>query len=325
MYMPKVDIDYSNTIFYKIFCKDPTIKELYVGLTTNFVQRRHAHKQSCKNEKAVNHNCKLYKTIRNVGGWDNWQMEIIAFHNCKDSREAHKKEQEYFEALGATLNSIEPFPKPKIKEHTANHIKEKAILYCEPCGVYFSHWKLQETHNNTKKHVKLATLCVPHKTETNKCAQNIHQKYVCEKCEYSCAKKSCWVQHLLTSKHQHANLGLMPAYKEYVCEGCQTNFAHQSSYCRHKKKCGIAEKPDGSHVKNNTLTNSDDLISVNLTPKNEHKNTADIKTLTNMVLEVVKKNQELMNQNNELQKHIIDLCKKGINNALITKSHNNSI
>ena len=52
--MPKVEIDYSNTIFYKIFCKDTTIKELYVGLTTNFVQRRHAHKQSCKNEKAQN-------------------------------------------------------------------------------------------------------------------------------------------------------------------------------------------------------------------------------------------------------------------------------
>jgi hypothetical protein len=252
-------------------------------------------------------------------------MEIVAFHNCKDSREAHKKEQEYFEALGATLNSIEPLPKPKIKEHTMKPIKEKVILYCEPCGVHFSHWKSQETHNHTKKHVKLSALCVPHKTETNKCAQNIHQKYVCEKCEYSCAKKSCWVQHLLTSKHQHANLGLMPAYKEYVCEGCQTNFAHQSSYCRHKKKCGIAEKPDGSDVKNNTLTNSDDLISVNLTPKNEHKNIADIKTLTNMVLEVVKKNQELMNQNNELQKHIIDLCKKGINNALITRSHNNAI
>lgn len=46
--MPKVEIDYSNTIFYKIFCKDTTIKDLYVGLTTNFVQRKHAHKQSCK-------------------------------------------------------------------------------------------------------------------------------------------------------------------------------------------------------------------------------------------------------------------------------------
>ena len=153
--MPKVDIDYSNTIFYKIFCKNSSITDLYVGLTTNFVQRRHAHKQSCKNEKATNHNCKLYNTIRNAGGWDNWQMEIIAFHNCADSYEAHKKEQEYFEQLGATLNSIDPLPKPKIKDPSAKIVPEKPKLFCEPCKVYFSHWKAQDVHNNTKKHHKM--------------------------------------------------------------------------------------------------------------------------------------------------------------------------
>ena len=316
--MPKVEIDYSNTIFYKIFCKDPTIKELYVGLTTNFVQRRHAHKQSCKNEKAVNHNCKLYKTIRNVGGWDNWQMEIIAFHNCKDSREAHKKEQEYFEALGATLNSIEPFPKPKIKEHTANPIKEKAILYCEPCGVYFSHWKLQETHNHTKKHVKLSALCVPHKTETNKCAQNVHQtcaclspkipqKFSCGSCYYYTSNKKDYDKHILTSKHKKMtnthNLEEMEVAKipTYACE-CSKIFKTHGGLWKHKKKCG-GDNPETC----------------------EDKNASEVKLLTNMVLDVVKKNQELMNQNNELQKHIIDLCKKGINNALIAKSHNNAI
>ena len=47
--MPKVEIDYSNTIIYKISCKDIAIKEVYVGHTTNFVQRKHTHKQSCIN------------------------------------------------------------------------------------------------------------------------------------------------------------------------------------------------------------------------------------------------------------------------------------
>ena len=28
-----------------------------------------------------NHNCKLYKVIRENEGWKNWNMEIIAFHN----------------------------------------------------------------------------------------------------------------------------------------------------------------------------------------------------------------------------------------------------
>ena len=82
-------------------------------------------------------------------------MEIIAFHNCADSYEAHKKEQEYFEQLGATLNSIDPLPKPKIKDPSAKIVPEKPKLFCEPCKVYFSHWKAQDVHNNTKKHHKM--------------------------------------------------------------------------------------------------------------------------------------------------------------------------
>ena len=53
--MPKNEIDYSNTIIYKITCKNPSISELYVGHTTNFVQRKHAHKQGCVNEKSSNY------------------------------------------------------------------------------------------------------------------------------------------------------------------------------------------------------------------------------------------------------------------------------
>ena len=113
--MPKVDIDYSNTIFYKIYCKDASIDDLYIGHTTNFVQRKYAHKQGCKNNKSSNYNCKLYKTIRDNMGWDNWMMEIIAFHNCDDLYAAKKLEQSYFEDYKATLNSIEPLPKPKPK------------------------------------------------------------------------------------------------------------------------------------------------------------------------------------------------------------------
>ena len=111
--MPKTEIDYSNTIIYKITCKDPEIKDVYVGHTTNFVQRKHAHKQCCNNPKSSD--CMLYNTIREKGGWSNWKMEIINFFNCYDHYEARKKEQEYFELLNANLNSIEPMPKPKVK------------------------------------------------------------------------------------------------------------------------------------------------------------------------------------------------------------------
>ena len=63
------------------------------------------------------------------------------------------------------------------------------------------------------------------------------KEFYCDKCDYTCSKRSCWSQHLLTAKHLKANLGLMPANKEYACEKCNKIFCHQSSYCRHKNKC----------------------------------------------------------------------------------------
>ena len=80
--------------------------------------------------------------------------EIIAFHNCADSYEAHKKEQEYFETLGATLNSIEPLPKPKFKDPVNKIIKEKPVLFCQSCNIYLTSRKTQDAHNKTNKHHK---------------------------------------------------------------------------------------------------------------------------------------------------------------------------
>ena len=84
--MPKIDIDYSNTIIYKITCNDESISDVYVGHTTNFVQRKHAHKISCTNIKSPNYKCRLYNVIRNNGGWDNWKMEIGGEEDFKEQR-----------------------------------------------------------------------------------------------------------------------------------------------------------------------------------------------------------------------------------------------
>ena len=35
--MPKVEIDYTNTIFYKIYCKNSSVTDVYIRHTTNFI------------------------------------------------------------------------------------------------------------------------------------------------------------------------------------------------------------------------------------------------------------------------------------------------
>ena len=42
--MPKNNINYSNTIIYKIVCNDLNIKDLYRGSTTDFHNRKSNHK-----------------------------------------------------------------------------------------------------------------------------------------------------------------------------------------------------------------------------------------------------------------------------------------
>ena len=82
--MPKDDIDYSNTIIYKIICNDETINDVYVGHTTNFTKRKYFHKSACAN---LDNKLKIYNIIRQNGDWDNWDMVEIAIYNCKDKTE----------------------------------------------------------------------------------------------------------------------------------------------------------------------------------------------------------------------------------------------
>ena len=49
--MPRVKINYDNTHFYKIVSKDLNITDIYIGHTTNFLERKSKHKTTCNNQK----------------------------------------------------------------------------------------------------------------------------------------------------------------------------------------------------------------------------------------------------------------------------------
>ena len=178
--MPKTEIDYSNTIIYKITCKDTGIKDVYVGHTTNFVQRKYAHKQTCINSKSTNHTCKLYTIIRENGGWKNWTMEIVNFFNCNDHYEARIKEQEYFILLNATLNSIEPMPKPKssIKPlpsilEAPNVTQSSSGFCCKVCEYTTCRQSQYNRHITTPKHQNRIIM--------NDLSQK-NDKFICKNC-----------------------------------------------------------------------------------------------------------------------------------------------
>jgi len=293
--MPKTEIDYSNTVIYKITCKDPLITDLYVGHTTNFVQRKHGHKQSCINEKSSNYNCKLYKTIRSNGGWDNWIMEIVAFFKCNDHYEARIKEQEFFTSLNATLNSLEPLPKPKPKPiETPQLTKEiiKKIYFCETCNITLQNQHLLEVHNQTKKHCKRVM-----GIETKK----VTDKFFCETCDYCTSRKSQYDRHLTTEKHMNQQMSTFVNEKVqesstiFECN-CGKKYKDRTGLWKHKKKCSSNSETfdsDENKIIYNNLADKDELILM-LIKQNSAliKETTDLKNLMieqqSMMMEVIK-------------------------------------
>ena len=133
------------------------------------------------------------------------------------------------------------------------------------------------------------------------------QSYVCTKCDYKCSYLSDWNRHTSTRKHiisQNGNNleinGTKLVEKNnnefHPCEVCKKEYKTLSGLWKHKKKC----------VENNIVDSSYN----------------EIKILTNLVLEVVKQNQELICQNNEFQKQNQEVIKNGTTN--INNSMNNS-
>jgi hypothetical protein len=298
--MPKTEIDYSNTIIYKITCLDVNNKDVYVGHTTNFVQRKHAHKQSCINNKSNNYKCKLYEVIRNNGGWTNWKMEIINFFNCNDHYEARKKEQEFFVSLNATLNSIEPFPKPKPKVNPTviNANNDSAIkkeFYCTKCKIYYKSEKLLNLHMNTKKHKTILNM-------------EITEKFCCVPCNIKCSRNSEWNRHIMTSKHLKIvdinNVEENFTKQDYKCH-CGKNYKTHSGLWKHNKLCKIND----TNI-NNPEDTSNNIYTEIMTPNEniiitEDKYLNKIKEMTNTLLEIVKIIENLQKQNHEIQEQMM--------------------
>jgi hypothetical protein len=184
--MPKKEINYGNTVMYKIVCKELTITEVYVGHTTDFRRRKNEHKSSCNNPERNDHNMKVYKFIRENGGWENWVMIEIEKFVCVDGNEARKRERYWIEHLNATLNN-------NIPTRTFNeYINDNKVVLQEKRKLYFEKPEVRR---------KL----IEYKLEN---AEQIKakkkEKVVCE-CGVMTVRNNMWC-HKQTKKHQNAML-----------------------------------------------------------------------------------------------------------------------
>jgi hypothetical protein len=118
-------------------------------------------------------------------------------------------------------------------------------------------------------------------------------RFSCEKCDIKTNNKKDYKNHCLTPKHKSRTESEFPM----SCKLCKKEYKFRNSLWYHEQKCKLTHP----------------------TSEKEEK-PADVTFLTNLVLEVVKNNTELMKQNQEIQKRMMELYKTGGTN----NSYNNN-
>ena len=122
---------------YKIQPKNTNLMFSYIGHTTLFNKRYEAHKRNTTNIKDCKHyNLKIYQTIRDNGGWDEWEMIEIEKAVYLTKLEARMREQELMIIHNSNLNTCKAFitedeRKKKKKEIITKYISENVELIKE--------------------------------------------------------------------------------------------------------------------------------------------------------------------------------------------------
>ena len=100
-----VRLEINDYTFYKITNINGDVDLNYVGSTSNMKQRRRAHKSDCYNVNTKRHHLKLYETIRQHNGFDEFKFIELGYAKQITLYEAHIIEEEYRLNLMSNLNT----------------------------------------------------------------------------------------------------------------------------------------------------------------------------------------------------------------------------
>ena len=119
--------------------------------------------------------------------------------------------------------------------------------------------------------------------------------FVCELCDFKCSKNSDWIRHVDTKKHTHRLKGNVQEtmetknYAEFVCN-CGKSYISNSGLWKHKKICSI-----NGHKHNEIIDKDENTDFKDYTFDKNFKITPEMF-------------YDLLKQNNELQKSLIQLA-----------------
>jgi len=140
---------------------------------------------------------------------------------------------------------------------------------------------------------------------TTNFTQKNSKKFNCNYCDFNCSNKNDYNRHILTRKHEILQNTTKKNVKNsfnFICE-CGKEYKHHSSLWNHKKKCNFIKENINKESKTDKNTDTDTDINIDVSDKN-------------LIL-------TLIQQNNELQKQMLEVIKNGTNvNNTNINSHN---
>ena len=189
--------DFSKAVIYNIYCKDKNVLEFYIGSTHDEIQREQGHKDNCNNEKRERHyNLKVYKFIRDNGGWDNWIFKVIQEFPCENKIQLVIQEQYHYDLLKPALNSQRSYIseeeiKEERKEYKAKYYQDNIEEIKEKKAKHYQD-NIEEIKEKKAKY---------YEDNRDEILKRNNQKHNCE-----CGGKyttGCKAQHLNTNKHKN--------------------------------------------------------------------------------------------------------------------------
>ena len=179
--------------FYKIVCDDlPNF--VYVGSTMSYANRKYEHKRNCNHENGKKYNCKIYRTIRENGGWDNFRMVCIHQEDVDNKRHAEQIEENFRVELNGNLNTNRAFLSPEQRKEYKKEWDKK----------YYFHNKDRFNEYNKEYYIDNKNHILEHQKEyreQNKesIAEKKKEKITCDcGCEI---RRDSLPRHKLSQKH----------------------------------------------------------------------------------------------------------------------------
>ena len=156
---------------FRVVCKQEAILEHYIGFTTCLLEYKLKHfKSEYINPMSSSYNNKLNNFIREHGGWENWQLQLIDEYEWQTKSQAKQKQIELVKSSPwATLNH-EYHTQTKEKQLERRRERDRLYQYnnrftiaekrnqkckCDVCGSAYTLWNKSKHLLSQKHHLAL--------------------------------------------------------------------------------------------------------------------------------------------------------------------------